>query len=337
MIKKYKLEGELQLERGGKLKNPEIAYSTFGKLNERGDNVLWVCHALTANSDVADWWPHTVEKGGFLDPGKWMVVCANILGSHYGSTGPLSINPETGTPYYADFPKLTIRDIVNAHILLRKELGIVKIHAVIGSSLGGFQAMEWALAEPEIIEKLVLIATDSVVTPWAAALNQTQRMAILTDAEYGAPHDEAGKKGMAAARALALLSYRGPSGYNLSQQNSGDTPEYTHRVCTYQTYQGEKLCKRFNAYSYMAILDAFDSHELARGRGSEKETLAMIKADTACIAIPTDILFPPETMKKLAGGIPGAEYYEINSEFGHDGFLVEYGQLNEILTKFLEK
>ena len=336
MLKTYRHNSPFRLERGGILPGLEIAYSTFGKLNPEKDNVIWVCHALTANSDVADWWPNTVVENGFLDPGKWFVVCANILGSHYGTTGPLTKDPATGKPYYSDFPKITVRDIVEAHRILRDHLGIDGLHAVVGSSLGGFQAMEWALAEPERIRNLVLIATDSSVTPWAAALNETQRMAIKADKTYGEPGADAGKDGLSTARAMALLSYRGPSGYNISQKNNKETPDYAHRVSTYQTYQGEKLCRRFNVYSYMSILDTFDSHDIARGRGEMDDVLKGIKARTACIGIPTDILFPASEMKRLAEKIPNAEYYEITSEFGHDGFLVEYGQLNKILNSFLK-
>ena len=338
MIKTYSHTEPFRLERGGELKRFDIAYSTYGSLNEKKDNVIWVCHALTANSDVADWWPHTVVTDGFLDPHKWFVVCANILGSNYGSTGPLSINPDTGHPYYNEFPKLTIRDIVNAHKVLGKHLGIEEIYALVGSSLGGFQAIEWAIMQPDRVKKLVLIATDTTVTPWAAGLNETQRMAIRADKTFGQSSPDAGMAGMAAARAIALLSYRGPSGYNLSQKNDESVPAYSHRVSSYQTYQGEKLCKRFNAYSYMTILDAFDSHDISRGRcGNESEVLKLIKAETACIYIPTDILFPPETMKRLANGIEGARYFEITSDFGHDGFLVEHKQLNDILNEFLRK
>lgn len=319
------------MERGGSLPSLEIAYSTFGTLSERRDNVVWVCHALTANSDVADWWPHTVETGRFLDPARWFVVCANIVGSHYGSTGPLSKNPSTGEPYYGGFPALTIRDMVNAHIRLAEHLGINSIHALIGSSVGGFQALEWAVKEPGRIENLILIATDSRVSPWVAALNQTQRMAIAADSTFGTNREDAGRKGLAVARAIGLLSYRGASGYNLSQRNRTDQEDFTHRAHTYQTYQGKKLCDRFNAYSYITILDAFDSHDIGRGRGGESEALKRVKAHTTCIGITTDILFPPERMKELNEAIPGSEYFEIESEFGHDGFLVEHEQLNRIL------
>lgn len=335
-IKKYLHTGEFRLERGGSLKKLEIAYSTFGQLNERKDNVIWVCHALTANSDVADWWPNTVVPGGFLDPDKWFVVCANILGSHYGTTGPLSLDPATGKPYYSSYPDITIRDMVNAHILLADYLGIVEIHAAVGSSLGGFQALEWAVMQPERIKRLVLIATDATVSPWAAALNETQRMIIKADASFGDPAPDAGKTGMAAARALALLSYRGASGYNITQQNTPETPAFSHRVRTYQTHQGEKLCNRYNAYSYVKILDAHDSHDVGRGRESVAKALQGVKAKTLCIGITTDILFTPDEVKRLTAAIPGAVYEEIESEFGHDGFLVEHKKLNGILNDFLK-
>lgn len=332
----YKHKAEFELERGGILPEVEIAYSTFGTLNARKDNVIWVCHALTANSDVADWWPNTVVEGGFLDPEKWYVVCANIIGSCYGSTGPLSVDPRTGRPYYDNFPALTIRDIVKAHIILAEYLGVDKIRAIVGSSLGGFQAMEWAVMQPERIDSMVLIATGASVSPWAAALNESQRMAIKADASYGVQDANAGIKGLATARSMALLSYRGPSGYNLSQHNYEDTPCYSHRASTYQQYQGEKLCRRFNAYSYMTILDAFDSHDISRGRaGNPADVLGRIKARTLCVGIPTDILFSTEEVRFLAESIPDAEYCEIDSKFGHDGFLVEYKQLNRILNNFL--
>lgn len=335
-ISKVRLKEDIHLERGGVLRNPEIAFSTFGTLNETRDNVIWVCHALTANSDVADWWPNTVVAGGFLDPSKWFVVCANILGSHYGTTGPLSLNPDSGKPYFLDFPKVTIRDMVKAHQILATHLRIDRIHALVGSSLGGFQALEWAIMEPERIDRLILIATDAVVTPWAAGFNETQRMTIKADASFGEKNPEAGKAGMAAARAIALLSYRGAPAYNISQQNRPDTPQYCHRVATYQNYQGEKLCNRFDAYSYMAILDAFDTHDVGRNRGSVAEALRSVRAKTACIGITTDILFRPQEVRALAGAIPGATYYEISSEFGHDGFLVEHAQLNKLLNEFLK-
>lgn len=325
------------LERGGELPALEIAYHTYGQLNAEGDNVVWVCHALTANSEVADWWPHTVEKGRFLDPERHFIVCANILGSHYGTTGPLSLNPKSGTPWYGDFPKLTMQDVVRAHRLLADHLGVRRIKALIGSSVGGFQAVEWAVMEPHFIERLALIATAPKATPWQIAIDQTQRMAILSDQSYGEPHPDAGRAGMAAARAIGLLTYRGPEGYNLTQQEPSDEVRYADfRACTYQSYQGEKLCRRFDAYSYMAILDTFDTHDVGRGRGGVAEALKRITARTLVVSITTDLIFTPAEMRELAAQIPGSSYHEIASPFGHDGFLVEHEQLNNILMPFVE-
>lgn len=332
---KYGSPAPFRLESGIELPDFEIAYHTYGTLNENRDNVVWVCHALTANSDVADWWPHTVEGGCFLDPNKWFVVCANILGSHYGTTGPLSVNPNTGKPYYNDFPRFTIRDMAHAHALLADSLGIGRIHALVGSSVGGFQATEWAVEEPSRFDKLILIATDAKASPWTIAIDETQRMAILADKTYGEHRPDAAMAGLAAARAIGLLTYRGPDGYNITQQNPSDQLPQTHRACSYQQYQGEKLCRRYNAYSYVAILDAFDTHNVGRGRGGVDNALQRITASTIVIGLTTDIIFTPPEMRQLAARIPGAVYREISSPFGHDGFLVEHSQLNEILTPFM--
>lgn len=320
------------LESGETISEIDIAYHTYGTLNEKKDNVVWVCHALTANSDVVDWWPHTVETGCFLDPDKWFVVCANILGSCYGSTGPTSINPATGEPYYDEFPRLTIRDMVNAHLLLADALGIKRIHTLVGCSVGGFQAIEWAAMQPERFDNLVFLATSAKASPWSIAIDETQRMAILSDKTYGEKRPDAARDGLAAARAIGLLTYRGPWGYNQTQQDSpSDSIPKSHRACTYQQYQGEKLCRRFDAYSYMAILDAFDTHDIGRGRGGVTEALSKIKAPAIVIGITTDIIFTPDEMRQLTAMLPKAEYFELQSEFGHDGFLVEHKKLNEIL------
>lgn len=325
-----------RLESGRVLPELQIAYHTYGALNSSRDNAIWVCHALTANSEVADWWPHTVEKQRFLDPTRHFIVCANILGSHYGTTGPLHTNPKTGTPYYADFPAFTIRDMVRAHMLLADALGIRSIAALIGSSVGGFQAVEWAVLQPERIARLALIATAAKASPWTIAIDETQRMAIEADPTFGTPTATAGMKGLAAARAIGLLTYRGSMGYNLTQQDREQAPAQ-HRASTYQRYQGEKLCRRYNAYSYHAILDAFDTHDAGRDRGGVAEALRRIRARTLVVGITTDLVFTPAEMRELCGMIPHAVYREIDSPFGHDGFLVEHEQLNDMLYPFIHE
>ena len=334
-IKTFKYPHEFPLERGGSLPGIEIAYHTYGRLNPQQDNCIWVCHALTANSDVADWWPNTVVNGGFLDPDKYFIVCANILGSCYGSTGPMSVNPDSGQPWYDNFPKLTIRDVVRAHILLADFLQINKFFSLIGSSVGGFQAIEWAAMQPSRFESLILIATAPYASPWTIAIDETQRMAIKADFTYGEKNPHAGKKGLAAARAIGLLTYRGAMGYNLTQQDppAQEVPDY-HRACSYQQHQGKKLINRFDAYSYMTILDTFDTHDVGRGRNGIPQALSVIKCPVLCVGITTDIIFTPEEMKNFSNLFSNSRYAEIDSQFGHDGFLVEHSLLNSIIQDF---
>ena len=326
----------ITLESGAVLAEVDITYDTFGTLNEAKDNVIWVCHALTANSDVADWWPHTVEEGRFLDPTRYFIVCANFLGSHYGTTSPLSVNPTTGEKYYYDFPQITVRDMVKCHQLLAKHLGIERVKLLIGSSIGGFQCMEWAISEPKFMESVALIATTTCTEPWAAAFNESQRMAIRTDKTWGELRDDAGIDGMAVARSIALISYRGGAAYNATQQDENPTEaSFTRRAHSYQQYQGEKLRRRFNAMSYYRLSEAVDSHNIARGRGSIAEALAKIEARALVVAISSDILFPPEAHVPMREHIRDVEYHLIESEFGHDGFLVEHEKLNTIIQNFL--
>ncbi|MBR5864686.1 MAG: homoserine O-acetyltransferase [Alistipes sp.] len=326
----------ITLESGAVLAEVDITYDTFGTLNAAKDNVIWVCHALTANSDVADWWPHTVEEGRFLDPTRYFIVCANFLGSHYGTTSPLSVNPTTGEKYYYDFPQITVRDMVKCHQLLAKHLGIERVKLLIGSSIGGFQCMEWAISEPKFMESVALIATTTCTEPWAAAFNESQRMAIRTDKTWGEHRDDAGIDGMAVARSIALISYRGGAAYNATQQDENPTEaSFTRRAHSYQQYQGEKLRRRFNAMSYYRLSEAVDSHNIARGRGSIAEALSKIEARALVVAISSDILFPPEAHVPMREHIRDVEYHLIESEFGHDGFLVEHEKLNTIIQNFL--
>ncbi|MDR0510890.1 MAG: homoserine O-acetyltransferase [Rikenellaceae bacterium] len=335
-VRYYKYDRPFKLENGETLDGITIAYHTYGKL--RGDNVVWVCHALTANSNVEEWWPHTVEADRFLDPARWFVVCANVLGSHYGTTGPLSVDPATGEPYYGLFPFITVRDMVRAHMLLAEHLGISRIHAVIGSSIGGFQALEMAMLYPEATGRLILIATSARSQPWSIALNESQRMSIESDESYGRPDPDAGKGGMRVARSLGLLSYRGSPAYNLTQQENDNYYKLVgFRAASYQQYQGDKLCRRFNAYSYYRLTQAFDSHNVGRYRGGVESALGQIGCRTMIVGISSDILFPVAEQIFLYRHIPNAELRLLSSEFGHDGFLVEYDKLNAILKPFIDK
>lgn len=338
MSKIYRYQQPFTTEGGYTFPSLDIAYDTYGTMNADKSNIIWVCHALTANSDVADWWPHTVEEGRFLDPERYFVICANFLGSHYGTTGPLSVDPQTGEPWYGDFPLVTVRDMVRVHQLLAEHLGIERVKLLIGSSIGGFQCLEWSVMQPDFAEKAAFIATTPRTNAWASGFNESQRMAIECDPTYGERSAEAGLNGMSVARSIALLSYRGGMAYNISQEDAEpNNVSFERRVLTYQRYQGEKLRRRFNAYSYYRLSQAVDSHNLGRGRGSVEEALSQIKAKSLVVAITSDILFTPADHDVLVENIPNVEFHTIDSVFGHDGFLVEHERLNRIITDFMEK
>lgn len=327
-----------ELECGDILPGVTIAYHTYGTLSPERDNVIWVCHALTANSDIPDWWAHTVEPGRFLDPERYFIICANILGSPYGTTCPMSINPATGEPWYDSFPKVTMRDIVKGHMLLAKHLGIDRVELLIGSSIGGFQCMEWAIMQPSFPRRLALIATSDRQRPWGIAFNESQRMAIEADQTWGEHRPDAAYAGLATARAISMLSFRGREAYDLTQDDpERDAKTDAFRVCSYQRYQGKKLADRFDAYSFMSILYSSDSHNVARGRGSVQEALSAITAPTQIVAITTDNLYSVEGHDNLLNYIPKARIHIIKSSYGHDGFLVEHNQLNDIITAFLNE
>lgn len=326
----------LQLESGEVLPEIRVAYHTYGSLNEDRSNVVWVMHALTANSDVADWWPHTVEEGKFLDPDKWFVVCANVLGSCYGTTGPLTPLPPDGKPLYGDFPLVTVRDMVAVHKLLARHLGIGQIDTVIGASLGGFQALEWLVSDPDIARRAVICATDYQCRPWLAAINKAMYMAIEADSTYGEPRPDAGRKGLEAARAIGLLSYRSHSGYDATQADPPERPDpFTRKAHSYQAYQGKKLADRFDVYSYERMCRSSDTHDVSRGRGSFAEALGRIKAKCLILCVSSDILFPPSYHEEMAAMIPGAESGMIDSEFAHDGFLIEHESLDRKIKDFI--
>lgn len=324
-------------ESGSVLHGIEIAYHTWGELDSDAGNVLWVCHALTANSDVEAWWPGMVGPGRLFDPEKYFIVCANILGSCYGSTGPSSVDPGTGKQWLRDFPLITVRDLVTAHELLRKHLGIKKIHTIIGASIGGYQALEYSIINPCIFQHVVLIATNARQSPWAIGFNESQRLALEADCTFATNDPEGGRKGLKAARSVALLSYRSGYAYNTTQKEDDDEKLLSFKASSYQEYQGEKLVKRFNPYSYWTLTRLSDSHNIGRGRGGILNALGRVKAEVLCIGITSDILFPTDEQKYLAAGIPSAGYVEIDSFYGHDGFLIETETVTKVVRDFWER
>ena len=326
-----------QLESGKILPELQIGYHTYGKLNEAHDNVMWICHALTANSDVAEWWSGLTGEGRVWDPQKYFIVCANILGSCYGSSGPLSINPETGKPYYGHFPLVTIRDMVKAHILLRQHLRVEKIELLAGGSMGGYQVLEWVLAEPERMKKMFLITTGASESAWGISIHTAQRLAIEADSSWCDDSPDAGKNGMKAARAIGMLTYRNYATFVNRQTDPDNTKIDNFKASSYILYQGEKLVKRFNAQSYWLLTKAMDSHNIGRLRANNTEdVLKIIQQKALIIGITSDILCPVEEQRFLARNMPNAAYYEIDSLYGHDGFLIEFERIGKILGEWMK-
>lgn len=325
-----------ELENGEVLPQLTIAYNTYGKLNVKRDNVIWVCHALTANSDAQDWWPQMIGHFCPLSTDEHFVICANIIGSCYGTTGPLSINPRLDHPYYNMFPLITIRDMVKAHELLRQHLFINKIECIIGGSMGGYQALEWSIMKPDVISKMVLLATSARESAWGIAIHTAQRMAIEADATYGEGNIKAGEKGMAAARAFGMITYRNYKQFAHSQTDLDQKKLAGFNASTYIRHQGNKLMKRFNAYSYHTLTSAMDTHNIARKRAKTVEdVLKTIQQPTLVFSMKDDMLCPYEEQKFLADHIPGSELITIDTNFGHDGFLVETRKIGEELQSFL--
>lgn len=327
------------LESGEVLPQFHLAYTTLGNLNARKDNVIWIFHALTANSNPAEWWPGLVGEGKFFDPARYFIICVNKPGSPYGSLSPMSIRPETGKPYYHDFPLFTIRDMIRTFQLLKESLGISRVYMGLGGSTGGMQLLEWAIAEPTLFEHIVPIATNAVLSPWGIAFNASQRMAIEADPSWLEPHPDAGQKGLAAARAIALLSYRHYNGYGITQPR--DKPfvplgnEVHFAADNYQRYQGLKLVNRFHALCYYRLTQAMDSHDIGRDRGGVGAALSKIRIPTLVMGIHSDLLYPISEQEYLRDHIPGAELLTIHSDFGHDGFLLEYEKIEKAIEQFI--
>jgi homoserine O-acetyltransferase/O-succinyltransferase len=325
------------LESGVTIRGYHLAYTTLGTLNHKKDNAVWIFHALTANSDASEWWPGLVGEGKLFDPSLYFIVCVNMPGSCYGSSGPLEIDPGTNQPYYHTFPLFTTRDMVRSYMPLKNFLGIERIQIGIGGSMGGQQLLEWAIEEPDLFRYIFPIATNAQHSPWAIAFNASQRFCIETDPTWKTNEPDAGLEGMKAARSVALLSYRSYDTYKLGQAEVTNEKISHFNSESYQRYQGEKLAKRFNAFSYYWLSKSMDSHNVGRGRGSVIEALHMIKAKTLSIGIRSDLLFPVEEQEYLAAHIEGARFRLIDSYYGHDGFLLEFEQIQQHITEFIKK
>jgi len=336
-VKKFYAKKSIKLESGIILPDIELAYQSWGELNENKNNVVWIFHALTANANAADWWHGLVGYKKIFDPEQYFIICVNMPGSCYGSINALSINRETQRPYYGSFPLITPRDMIRMYDELRVNLGIQSIAIGIGGSMGGMQALEWSIEQPQLIKQLVLIATNAKHSAWGIAFNTAQRMAIEADQTWLQETEYAAINGLRAARAIAMLSYRNYYPFKETQGEMNEDKINNFKASSYQYYQGEKLVLRFNAYAYYSLSKSMDAHNVGRNRGGLVQALQLIKARTMVIAIESDILFPPEEQLYLAHNIPNAQFKLIDSPYGHDGFLIEYKEIEELLKQFTEK
>ncbi|MEB2782065.1 homoserine O-acetyltransferase [Algoriphagus sp. C2-6-M1] len=323
----------LHLESGEVLSEIDIAYTSYGQLNSDKSNVVWVIHALTGDSNASEWWNGLIGEDKFFNPANHFIICANLLGSCYGSTQPFSENPKTGEPYYYDFPQLTSRDMAAGLERLRVHLKIDSIHSLIGGSLGGQVGLEWAYLLGTKLKNAIILASTAKTSPWVIGFNETQRMAIESDCTWGECHELAGQKGLETARAIAMLTYRHPLDIKAKQVDPEGIVD-NYRASSYLRYQGKKLASRFNALSYWTLSKTMDSHDLGRNRGNLDDALGKIEANVLAIGVGTDLLFLPEESQYISQKVKKGTYKEITSTAGHDAFLIEFEQLSNILKSF---
>lgn len=338
-INRFVFQKPINLISGEILEGFHLTYTTYGQLNDKKDNVIWVFHALTGNSNVHEWWANLFGDEQLLNPKQYFIICANTPGSCYGSISPLDVNPATGKPYFHAFPLITIKDMIAMYNLLRIQLGITSIKFAIGGSMGGMQAIEWASQMPNLFKNLILIATNIQQMPWAIAWNSIQRLAIETDETWHKNLNElSGINGLKAARAIAMISYRNYETYNYFQREENEKQKFNgFKAESYQYYQGEKLTLRFNAWSYYALTRSMDSHNISDAKSTAIEKLKLINSKTLVIGIESDILFPIEEQLIMANNIKNAKFSIIDSIYGHDGFLIETEQLNRKIKEFINR
>ncbi len=352
-------DAPFRLEAGGSLQPVSIRYAIYGELNERRDNAVLICHALSGSARAADWWPEMFTPpsrakpardgdpgGSVFDLSRDCVICTNILGSCYGSTGPTSVNAATSQPYGPDFPVVTVRDIVRAQSQVLDHLGIQRLRIVIGASIGGMQALQWAVDYPDRIEHCIAIGT-APLSAMGLALNHLQRKAIQLDPNFNRgkyPPGEQPSGGLGLARAIAMCSYKSAElfdeRYSRKPNRNGEDPvrsfEHRYDVAGYLDYQGEKFVQRFDANAYLVISKTMDTFDLALGYASEAEALKRIQAHVSLVGITSDWLFPPEDVHALAERIGAAgapcDYTEFESSHGHDGFLAEVDAIAAVVS-----
>ncbi|TVR87124.1 MAG: homoserine O-acetyltransferase [Trueperaceae bacterium] len=342
----------LVLESGERVPHVAVAFETYGELDASGRNAVLVCHALTGSAhaagrhdahDVPGWWDPLIGPGKAIDTRRSFVVCSNVLGGCYGTTGPTSLDAQSGHPYGPDFPRFTIRDMVTVQRRLQDALGVRSWRAVIGGSMGGMQALEWALMHPDAVKGIVAIAIGARHSAWAIGLNEVARRAIMADPAWQGgryPLERQPEDGLGLARAIAMLSYRS---YDSLEAKFGrerrpadaDALSSSFEIASYLSYQGVKLVRRFDANTYIGLTRAMDEHDIAAGRGRLDEVLGRVRATALVMGIPSDVLYPEVEQRRLVEALPSARYERLVSPHGHDGFLIEYPQLAAHLRRFL--
>lgn len=312
--------GTLTLEAGGRLESASLRYFVRGDLDGKRP-LVWVFHALTANANPEQWWSGLFTGNGFY--ADFDVVCVNVLASPYGSSSPL-------THGGMDFPLVSVRDTVRAQFLLASHLGIKRINTLLGGSFGGYQALEFAYGFEGEIDKLVLLATGAREMPWNKAIHEAMRLALRADCTLG--QEGGGKAGLKAARAIGMLNYRTSEQFNRSQEDGHELGNY--KAPSYMRYHGQKLVDRFDAVCYYKLLDQLDTHDLGRGRGGYRLALENILIPALVLSIDSDVLIPPSVQEELAEGLPLSKLEMISSAYGHDGFLLEFDQIDKALKAF---
>lgn len=339
---------EFALESGAVLRQAPVKYNTWGQLNEARDNVLVVCHALTGNSRLDTWWGDLLGPGKPFDTSRFLVVCFNMLGSCYGTAGPLEVNPETGKPYGGAFPAVTIRDCVAIHLrALREDLRVRRVQCVIGGSLGGMQALEWAYMGGDLVRSVAALACGGRHHAWQIGIGEVQRRAIYADPHWNGGHYDPGRPpvhGLSLARQMAMLTYRTHHSLEAKfarkpqpQEAAAHFGRAHFAVESYLSYQGEKFLKRFDANSYIALTKMMDSHDVSRGRGDYHAVLRSLEIPVLVVGVDSDVLYPLTEQKELAAHLPNATFVVVTSLEGHDGFLLEQEQIAKALTSFLNK
>ena len=331
----HHLDTTLVLESGEELADVVVAYRTWGKIENAAQHAVLICHALTASADVDAWWPGMIGAGKAFDPASDFIICANLLGSCYGTTGPVSRKPDGAERYRADFPSISVRDMVALQRRLLDHLGVDVLDLVTGPSLGGMQALEWALLYPERVRSIVPIGVGGQHSAWCIAISEAQRAAIRSDPEWcsGFYEDDAGPTaGLAAARMMAVCTYR--SWQSFEQRFGRADNGEVFAVQSYLRYQGDKINQRFDANTYMTLTQAMHSHDLARGRGEYAQVLATLTQATLLVSVSSDVLYPPHEQENLARQLPNARYEILASASGHDGFLIETPALADLIADF---